>query len=97
MIPAPLSAPWYRNPVAVMGYLAQVVGLVMAVASVVVTLPGLPPGVVTWAGVVLAVGSKVGLDLHSAQVRGAELDAAARLALQAAATPATAPAGGPSG
>ena len=71
------QTPWYRNPIAVTGYAAQAFGILMVVASVLVTMPGLPPWVITVSGVTLAVGSKLGLDAHSAQVRVAELNLAA--------------------
>lgn len=71
------GTPWWRNPVAVMGYAAQVFGVVMVVASVVIVVPGEPAWVGTVCGVVLAVGSKLSLDDHSAKVRAAELHAGA--------------------
>lgn len=84
--------PWYRNPVAVMGYVAQLFGLLMVLASVLVTVPGLPTWVPIACGVILALGSKLGLDYHSAQVRVAEIAGPAGqtlAALQGAIAPST--------
>jgi len=73
------QTPWFKNPVAIMGYLAQVFGLVMVLATVLVAvpIPGLPSWVLPICGTIIAVGSKLGLDSHSAQVRVAELNAQA--------------------
>ncbi|HEY8740939.1 MAG TPA: hypothetical protein VIN56_10145 [Candidatus Dormibacteraeota bacterium] len=69
--------PWWKNPIAVMGYAAQAFGALLVVASVLVTypVPGLPQWVPVVAGAFLAAAAKYGLDNHSARVRVAELAA----------------------
>lgn len=78
-VPVTVQTPWWRNPIAIAGYLLQVVGAILLVASFLGTtsIPGMPPWVQPVCGLVLAVGTALGLQGHSAWVRGKELETAA--------------------